>query len=200
MNTSLCFVGVDISKAQLDVAVLPQAENLSVANDETGVAALVKRLKALRPTLIVLAATGGWEAPLTAASALAKLPVVVVNPRQVRDFAKATGALAKTDRIDAKVLARFGEAVRPAVRAGPSTPTHRDVDRREKSLDVSAKADSQRHQGPYHLADNAPQRRQSRFRQNDPYDSPVAGHRSPTAKCARGWKITILRLKRFEPR
>jgi transposase len=117
MNTSLCFVGVDISKAQLDVAVLPQAENLSVANDETGVAALVKRLKALRPTLIVLEATGGWEAPLTAASALAKLPVVVVNPRQVRDFAKATGALAKTDRIDAKVLARFGEAVRPAVRA-----------------------------------------------------------------------------------
>ncbi|MFQ5936141.1 MAG: IS110 family transposase [Acidiferrobacterales bacterium] len=116
MNTSDGFVGIDISKARLDVAILPGNESFSVPNDDTGITALVKRLKAVRPRLIVLEATGGLEMAVTAALALAQLPVVVVNPRQVRDFAKATGALAKTDRIDAHTLARFGEAVRPEIR------------------------------------------------------------------------------------
>ncbi len=116
MNPSESFVGIDISKARLDVAILPANERLSVPNDDTGVAVLLKRLKAGSARLIVLEATGGLEMPLTAALALAQLPVVVVNPRQVRDFAKASGALAKTDRIDAHTLARFGEAVRPELR------------------------------------------------------------------------------------
>lgn len=109
-------VGIDVSKSKLDVAVVPENESWSTANEESGMDHLVKRLKALRPTLIVLEATGGLEIPVVAALASAKLPAVVVNPRQVRDFAKATGKLAKTDAIDALVIARFAEAVRPQIR------------------------------------------------------------------------------------
>jgi transposase len=94
-----------------------------VSNDTAGIEALVKRLSENRPALIVLEATGGVERAVTRALASAELPVVVVNPRQVRDFAKATGQLAKTDRIDALVLARFAEAVRPAVRPLPDELT-----------------------------------------------------------------------------
>jgi transposase len=110
------FIGIDVSKARLDVAMRPSAEKLSVSNDETGIQAVVQRLNELSPTLIVLEATGGLERSITGALGSAQLPVVVVNPRQVRDFAKATGQLAKTDRIDAEVLARFAEAVRPPLR------------------------------------------------------------------------------------
>lgn len=110
------FIGIDVSKARLDVAMRPSAEKLSVSNDETGIQAVVQRLNELSPTLIVLEATGGLERSITGALGSAPLPVVVVNPRQVRDFAKATGQLAKTDRIDAEVLARFAEAVRPPLR------------------------------------------------------------------------------------
>jgi transposase len=113
------FVGIDVSKAQLDVVMRPSGESDSVSNDEAGIKALVKRLGVIQPALIVLEATGGMERQLTCALASAELPVVVVNPRQVRDFAKATGQLAKTDVIDAGVLARFAEAVRPAVRPLP---------------------------------------------------------------------------------
>jgi transposase len=113
------FVGIDVSKAQLDVVMRPSGESDSVSNDETGIKALVKRLGEMQPALIVLEATGGFERQLMRALASAELPVVVVNPRQVRDFAKATGQLAKTDAIDAGVLARFAEAVRPAVRPLP---------------------------------------------------------------------------------
>jgi transposase len=109
-------VGIDVSKGLLDVAVLPEGESWSAANDEEGITQVVKRLKSLRPRLVVLEATGGMETALVAAAATARLPVVVVNPRQVRDFAKSVGALAKTDAIDARVLARFAEAVRPEVR------------------------------------------------------------------------------------
>ncbi len=90
----------------------PSAEKLSVSNDEVGVQALVKRLSEIKPALIVLEATGGLERSVSGVLGSAQLPVVVVNPRQVRDFAKAIGQLAKTDRIDALVLARFAEAVR----------------------------------------------------------------------------------------
>jgi transposase len=111
------FVGIDVAKAELVVSILPTLERFTVANDERGVRALVERLRGVAPTLIVLEATGGYELLAVAALAAAALPVVVVNPRQVRDFAKATGQLAKTDRIDADILARFAEVVRPAVRS-----------------------------------------------------------------------------------
>ena len=110
------FVGIDVAKAELVVSIVPSMERFTVANDERGVRTLVERLRAITPTLIVLEATGGYELLGVAALAAAVLPVVVVNPRQVRDFAKATGQLAKTDRIDADVLARFADVVRPAVR------------------------------------------------------------------------------------
>jgi transposase len=113
------FVGIDVSKARLDVAMCRSAEKLSVSNDEVGVQALVKRLSEIKPALIVLEATGGLERSVSGALGSAQLPVVVVNPRQVRDFAKAIGQLAKTDRIDALVLARFAEAVRPPLRPLP---------------------------------------------------------------------------------
>lgn len=117
------FVGIDVSKARLDVAVRPSGQSESVSNDQAGIETLVKRLGKIQPTLIVLEATGGIERGLTRALASAELPVVVVNPRQVRDFAKATGQLAKTDGIDAVVLARFAEAVRPALRPLPDEVT-----------------------------------------------------------------------------
>ena len=110
------FVGIDVAKAELVVSILPSAERFNVANDEHGVRRLVDRLRVIGPQLIVLEATGGYELLSVAALAAAVLPVVVVNPRQVRDFAKATGQLAKTDRIDADILARFADVVRPAVR------------------------------------------------------------------------------------
>jgi transposase len=109
-------VGIDVSKGLLDVAVLPEGESWSATNNEEGITQVVKRLKSLRPRLVVLEATGGVETALVGAAATARLPVVVVNPRQVRDFAKSVGSLAKTDAIDARVLARFAEAVRPEVR------------------------------------------------------------------------------------
>src|ERR1051325_2381662 len=97
------FVGIDVSKARLDVAVRPSGVCESFTNDEPGISAFMNRLAAVHPALIVLEATGGIERQLTRALASAELPVVVVNPRQVRDFAKATGQLAKTDTIDAIV-------------------------------------------------------------------------------------------------
>ncbi len=109
LPVSPTFVGVDVSKATLDVAVRPSGERESGSNDESGIKRLITRVEA----------TGGFERQLTRALVSAELPVVVVNPRQVRDFAKATGQLAKTDTIDAMVLARFAEAVRPAVRPLP---------------------------------------------------------------------------------
>lgn len=110
------FVGIDVAKAELVISILPTAERFTVANDERGVRTLVERLRAIAPTLIVCEATGGYELLGVAALAAAALPVVVVNPRQVREFARATGQLAKTDRIDADILARFADVVRPAVR------------------------------------------------------------------------------------
>jgi transposase len=112
-------VGIDVAKAELVVATRPAGERWTVENDERGVRTLVERVRRDGATLIVLEATGGYELLCVAALAAANLPVVVVNPRQVRDFAKATGQLAKTDRIDADILALFAERVRPAVWALP---------------------------------------------------------------------------------
>ena len=123
MEVAPIFVGIDVSKARLDVALRPSGTTESVPNEETGIMTLVKQLCTVKPTLIVLEATGGLQRSVVHALADAELPVIVVNPRQVRDFARATGQLAKTDRIDADILARFGEAVRPALRALPNRTT-----------------------------------------------------------------------------
>lgn len=112
-------IGIDVAKAELVVATHPTAERWTVANNERGIRTLVERLRSATPELIVLEATGGYELLCVAGLAAAGLPVVVANPRQVRDFAKATGQLAKTDRIDADILALFAERVRPAVRPLP---------------------------------------------------------------------------------
>lgn len=109
-------VGIDVAKATLDVQVRPSDERWTVANDDAGIRTLVEQLRGVAPTQVVLEATGGYELAVVSALAAAALPVVVVNPRQVRDFAKATGRLAKTDRLDAAVLARFAEQVQPEAR------------------------------------------------------------------------------------
>jgi transposase len=109
------WIGIDVAKDELVVGLLP-ATTWAVTNTEPGIRELRARLGPLAPTLIVLEATGGYELAVVAALLESQLPVVVVNPRQVRDFAKATGELAKTDALDALVLARFAERVRPAIR------------------------------------------------------------------------------------
>lgn len=114
------FVGIDVSKAHLDIATRPGPKPERHPNDPAGVAAVVARLIPLAPALVVVEATGGLERPLVAALDNAKLPVAAINPRQARDFAKASGRLAKTDRIDAEALAHFAEAIRPEARPTPS--------------------------------------------------------------------------------
>jgi transposase len=123
---SSIWVGLDVAKAHIDVAVLPTCTRLQVPNDESGHATLVASLLAAAPTLVVLEATGGYATAVATALALAGLPVAVVNPRQVRDFARALGYLAKTDAIDAGVLARFAERVQPAPRPLPDAD-HADL-------------------------------------------------------------------------
>lgn len=118
-QTSSVEVGIDVAKNSADVAFSDGRPGLSIDNDADGHAALIQRLQDERPRLIVLEATGGYERPLASALAAANLPVVVINPRQVRDFAKATGRLAKTDRIDAAVLAQFARVINPPLRPIP---------------------------------------------------------------------------------
>lgn len=118
------FVGIDVSKASLDVAVRPSGEVWRFSNDEDGFAALLEQLKPVAPRLVVLEATGGYQAPVAAALTVGGITVAVVNPRQVRDFGRATGRLAKTDALDAEVIARFAEAVRPEPRALPDAETN----------------------------------------------------------------------------
>jgi transposase len=119
MSAPQLFVGIDVAKAQLDMALRPTGERWVVANDDTGIAALVAQLQAVQPTLIGLEATGGYQRAVVTARAVAGLPVAMVNPRQTRDFAKATGPLAKTDTRDARALAHFAEALRPTPRPLP---------------------------------------------------------------------------------
>ena len=119
------FVGIDVSKDQLDVAARPRGESWQVANTELGIATLVKRLEKLQPTLVVLEATGRLESAAVSALAVAGVPLAIVNPRQVRDFARSTGKLAKTDKLDAQMLARFADAVRPEPRLLPDETQQR---------------------------------------------------------------------------
>jgi transposase len=136
---SPCFVGIDVSKDQLDIACRPEPKRWRMANDSAGIVDCLLQLRQLKPTLIVLEASGGWQCSLVAALAVAKLPFAVVNPRQVRDFAKATGQLAKTDTLDAGVIAHFADAVRPTPRPLPDATTqHIDavLQRRRQLLEM----------------------------------------------------------------
>ena len=113
------YIGIDVSKDRLDVHVRPSEEAFAVGRDGEGLAALIERVGMLDPYLVVLEATGGFELTVAAALVAAGVPLAVVNPRQIRDFARATGQLAKTDALDAKAIARFAEMVRPEPRAVP---------------------------------------------------------------------------------
>jgi transposase len=123
MSETQIFVGVDVSKARLDVAMRPSGDTVTVCHDEAGIAGLVTRLQAWPPAAVVLEATGDLESAVVSALAAAGLPVHVVNPRQVREFARATGRLAKTDALDAQILAQFGEVLRPVPRPLPDEAT-----------------------------------------------------------------------------
>ena len=139
MTPATVFVGIDVAKDDFIVACRPTAASWTATNDAPGIAATLDRIRAMAPALIVLEATGGYETPLVAALATAGLPVVVANPRQVRDFAKATGQLAKTDRLDAHILALFAERVQPMPRPLPDTALqHLEalITRRRQLLDM----------------------------------------------------------------
>jgi transposase len=114
------FVGIDVAKQHLDIHVRPTDERFRLLRDEAGLGNLVERLRPLGPVLVVLEATGGYEVPVAAALGSAGLPVAVANPRQIRDFARATGQLAKTDTLDALIIALFAEAVQPEARPLPT--------------------------------------------------------------------------------
>ena len=123
MNPSPTYVGIDVAKAKLDVACDPPGLSTTVPNTEAGLRALVPQVQALAPERIVVEATGGYELPVVRALVAADLPVIVVNPRHVRNFAKALGRLAKTDTLDARVLALFAARVQPPVRPHPDAAT-----------------------------------------------------------------------------
>jgi transposase len=135
------FVGIDVSKAFLDIALRPSGERWQVENNVEGIAVLVAKLQSFAPVSIVLEATGGYETAVVISMSLVKLPVAVVNPRQARDFAKSTGRLAKTDKIDASMLAHFGEAVRPEHRVMPDEQTRQlqaALTRRRQIVEMAA--------------------------------------------------------------
>jgi transposase len=146
MDPQPCFIGIDVSKSTLDLHARPGKVAVQFPNDPDGVAALVSRVSVLAPTLVVLEATGGLEHPAAAALAAASIPVAVVNPRQARDFARATGQLAKTDAIDAAALALFAEKIRPAVRPLPSAETlaFQELLDRRRTLTQTRTAESNR--------------------------------------------------------
>lgn len=119
MDAPAVFVGIDVAKAQLEVALRPRGDRWTVAHDEAGIATLVEQRAAVHPTLVIVEATGGLELPLVAALVAADVPVQAITPRRARDFAKALGQSAKTDRLDAQVLAAVGERSRPTPRPIP---------------------------------------------------------------------------------
>ena len=120
MTTTPCVIGIDVAKAVLDVAVMPDRDTWQLAHEDTALTTLVSQCRQRQPERIILEASGGYEADVAEALAAAGLPVVIVNPRQVRSYAIAIGQLAKTDRLDALVLAAFGATTRPPLRARPS--------------------------------------------------------------------------------
>lgn len=119
MEEGKVYVGIDVAKASMEVAIHQTEQRWGISNDEAGIKQAVARIQGLVPEIVVLEATGGFELPLATALAVAKVSVAIVNPRQVRDFAKASGKLAKTDTLDAQVIAHFAAAVRPEPRPLP---------------------------------------------------------------------------------
>ena len=149
MSSLTVFVGIDVSKARLDVHVLPSGEAFALGNDPAGISALCARLAELGPVLVVLEATGGLQERAAAALAAEGLPVAVVNPRQVRDFARSLGRLAKTDRLDAAVLAEFAARVRPEPRPLPDAARQALIDlvtRRRQLVEMRATEKTRRAQ------------------------------------------------------
>lgn len=144
--TPALVVGIDVSAAHLDIALDPSGEHWQTTTSEAAVQALVERLLPLAPSRIILEATGGLEIPLVVALGLAGLPVIVVNPRQVRHFARASGQLAKTDRLDAQLLARFGQVMAPEIRPLPDALTRElaDLISRRRQLSQMIVAESNR--------------------------------------------------------
>ena len=200
MSDVPCFVGIDVAKAQLDIALRPSGERWAVPNDASGVAMLVDRVQALHPTLIVLEATGGLERAVTSALAAAGLPVVVVNPRQARDFARATGQLAKTDALDARALAHFADVIRPTPRPLPDAQTQelRALLGRHQQLIVMRTAEQNRlagasehlhegHHGPYYVAQCRHRYAGQRPRDAAAGQPAVAGQRRSVAECQGHW-------------
>jgi transposase len=122
-NTTAFFIGIDVSKAHLDIAIRPTQDHWQVENTQAGITELVVKLRPMAPSLIVLEATGGYETCCTASLVAAGFAVAVINPRQARNFAKSLGRLAKTDKVDASVLAHFGDALRPEPRPMPDEAT-----------------------------------------------------------------------------
>lgn len=154
MTATERFVGIDVAKDTLEIAVHPSEEAWSVSYDVQRLADLVARLEALDPALVVLEATGGLERELLAELAVAGLPAVCVNPRQVRDFARASGQLAKTDRVDAHTLARFGAAMRPPLRELPDPERQVLADlvvRRRQLVEMVTAERNRLQQAPEHL-------------------------------------------------
>ena len=151
MERESIFIGIDVAKEKVDIDVCPSDRTWSTSYDDDDVEALVGQLQELSPTAMVLEATGGIELPLVAALAAASLPVAVINPRQVRDFAKSRGQLAKTDRLDARVLAHFGEAVRPSTRPLRDAETQilSAVLARRRQVSSIITAEKNRLAGPY---------------------------------------------------
>lgn len=142
------FIGIDVAKDRLDVNVQPSGEAFTVTRDEPGLADLARRLATLGPVLIALEATGGYEVVVAATLAAAALPVVVVNPRQIREFARSTGRLAKTDTLDARAIAAFAAAVRPALRPVPDAQARwlgQLVARRRQLVDMLGAEHNRRH-------------------------------------------------------
>ena len=119
------FIGIDVSKDRLDICIRPSGEIFAVTRDDEGLEHLVERLRALHPVLVALEATGGYETVVASALAAAHLPLAVINPRQIRDFARSTGKLAKTDRLDAAAIAHFAEAIRPPAGLWPTAKPRR---------------------------------------------------------------------------
>ena len=200
MSDVPCFIGIDVAKAQLDIALRPSGERWAVPNETSGVTTLVEQLQARHPTLIVLEATGGLERLVASALATAGLPVVVVNPRQVRDFARATGQLAKTDALDARALAHFADVIRPTPRPLPDAQTQELralLGRRQQLIGIRTAEQNRLAgtstrlakdiDGAYHLDQRTPGYAGQRPRDGAPGQSAVARQRRPLAECPGHW-------------
>jgi transposase len=151
VETTPCFVGIDVSKAHLDVASRPDGQEFRTPNTPEGIASLVERLKILSPTLTLLEATGGLERAAAVALAEAKLPIRVVEPGRVRHFARSIGQHSKTDALDARVLAHYAEAVRPEARDLPDQETRALqalLDRRRQLVTMRVSEENRLKQGP----------------------------------------------------